>query len=68
MVPFGIKKLGVGGRDLTDYLIKQLKEKEICFTTAYNEREIACDIKVTSLIYSPLKCKIGRLTFLYYRF
>ncbi|KAJ3426845.1 actin-2 [Anaeramoeba flamelloides] len=40
-----IKKIDVGGRDLTDYLIKMLNKRGNNFTTSFADRQIVRDIK-----------------------
>uniref|UniRef100_A0A7S3PHA8 Actin n=1 Tax=Aplanochytrium stocchinoi TaxID=215587 RepID=A0A7S3PHA8_9STRA len=43
-MPNSIKRVNIGGRDLTDYMMKLLCERGYSFVTS-NEREIAYDIK-----------------------
>ncbi|KAJ5073819.1 actin [Anaeramoeba ignava] len=40
-----VLKMNIGGKDLTDYLMKILNERGYSFTTTYVEREIIRDVK-----------------------
>lgn len=54
-LPYSIKSLPLGGKDMTEYLISLLSEKGYKFNT-FAEREIARDIK-EKICYVPMKFK-----------
>ena len=57
MLPHAVQRLDVGGRDLTDYMMKILTERGYTFSFILTEREIVRDVKERLAVRPPFNTR-----------